>query len=236
MTMANVINVTMVLTGPREGHTENINGHFFDRGVYQLIGQDDKIWACIKFLSTYGAYPDGSKEYHAACTNYEKIMKEQNGLSNIQKNTKSRITEKVLSNVQSGGEGSSEEETVEDKSTDKTDNGKTGIHSAGDRHEDSGFSTEQETESGKSDTKESEKSENPIAGIPELNKKLLKAIMSLDAEDDTHWVKTGKNVGKPKINIIEEAYGETGITRVDVESAAPKYDKTAALEILISKL
>jgi len=234
--MANVVNVLMVLTGPREGRTENINGHFFCNGTYQLEGQDDKIWACIKYLATYGAYPDGSKEYHASCANYEKIMKDQNGLSNIQKNTKSGTTEKVLSNVQSGGKGSSEEETVKDKSADKTDNGEKGICSSGDRHEDSGISAKQETESGKSDTKESEKSESPIEGIPELNKKLLKAIMSLDAEDDTHWVKTGKNVGKPKINIIEEAYGETGITRVDVESAAPKYDKTAALEILISKL
>ena len=234
--MANVINIFMVLTGPREGRTENINGHVFYDGVYNLTGQDDKIWACIKFLATYGAYPEGSKEYHAACANYEKIMKEQNGLSNIQKNTKSGKAEEVLSNVQSGGKGSSKEETVNDESTNNPDNGEAGLHSSGTRHEHSGLSAEQETASGKSDTKEIEESESSIEGIPELNKKLLKAIMSLDAEDDEHWVKTGKNAGKPKITVIEEVYGETGITRVDVESAAPGYDKNAALEVLISKL
>jgi len=234
--MANTVKVIMVLTGPREGRTEDINGHFFYKGVYELIGQDDKIWACIKFLATYGAYPNGSPEYHAACANYENIMKEQNGLSNIQKSTEPGETEKVLCNIQSGGSGSSEEETVIDKSTDKTDSGEKGICSLGDRHEDSGLSAEQETESGKSDTQESEKSESPVEGIPELNKKLLKAVMSLDAENDDHWVKTGKNADKPKITVIEEAYGETGITRIDVESAAPGYNKTAAMEILISKL
>lgn len=234
--MTHAVKVLMVLTGPREGRTEDINGHFFYEGVYQLIGQNDKIWGCIRFLATYGAYPDGSPEYHAACDKYEKIMKEKNGLSNIQENTESGETEKVLCDIQSGGSGSSEEETTEDKSTDKTDEGEKGICPAGDRHEDSGVSTEQKTQSGKSDTQESEKSESPIEGIPELNKKLLKAIMSLDAENDDHWVKTGKNAGKPKITVIEEAYGETGITRIDVESAAPDYDKNAAMEIVISKL
>lgn len=234
--MAGIVSITMVLTGPRAGHTEDINGHFFYKGVYELIGQDDKTWGCIKFLATYGAYPDGSKEHSAACANYEKLMKEQDGLSNIQESTKSGTTDKVLSNIQSAGGGSSEEETVEHKSDDKPDDGEKRVHSSGDRHEDSGVSAEQKTESGKSDTEESEKSENPIEGIPELNKNLLKAIMSLDAENDDHWVKTGKNVGKPKINVIEEVYGETGITRVDVESAAPEYDKATALEVLISKL
>lgn len=235
--MPNTIRLTMVLTGPREGWTEEINGHYFQNGVCVLIGQDDKLGPCIKFLATYGAYPKGSEEYHAACDNYEKIMKEQNGLSNIQESTKSGATEKILSDVQSGGEGSSSEETVKNESVDETNDGEEGVHSSGDRHDDSGLSAEQETESGESNPEKFKKPEIAVtAGIPEVNKKLLKAIRSLNAEVDDQWVKTGKNAGKPKISVVEEAYGETGITRDDIEAAAPGYDKDSAMEILISKL
>lgn len=234
--MPNTISVTMVLTGPRKGWSENINGHYFHNGVYKLVGQEDRINPCIKFLATYGAYPEGSKEYHAACDNYEKIMKEQNGLSNIQESTEPGATTEVLSSVQSGRKGSSSEKTAKNKPTDKINVGEEGVHSSGTRHEHSRLSTKPETESGESNPEKCEKSKTPVEGMPELNKKLLQAIKSLNAEDDDHWVKTGKNAGKPKISVVEEAYGETGITRIDIESAAPDYDKNAALEILISNL
>ncbi len=236
--MATAVRMNMVLTGPREGQTIDLNGHYFYKGVCPIIGQDDKLGHCIKLLSTYGAYPEGSTAYKEACAKYKDIMKEKNGLSNTQKSTKSGKTDKVLSDIQSGGKGPSKEETIDDKADNKPVEGTEGIHSSGDRHEDSGLRTEQKPENRESDTKKSTETESGVSleDSPEINKKLLKAIKSLDAENDDHWVKTGKNADKPKISVVEEAYGETGITRDDVEAAAPGYNKNMALEILISKL
>ena len=236
--MATTVRMNMVLTGPRAGQNIELSGHYFYKGVCPIIGQDDKLGPCIKVLSTYGAYPEGSGAYKRACTKYKAIMKEQNGLSNIQKSTKSGKTKKVLSDIQSGGKGPSKKETIDDPSDNEANEGTEGIHSSGDRHEDSGIRTEQKPENRESDTKKSAKTESGISveDSPETNKRLLKAIMSLDAENDDHWVKTGKNAGMPKISVIEEAYGETGITRADVEAAASGHNKDVALEIIVSNL
>lgn len=54
----------------------------------------------------------------------------------------------------------------------------------------------------------------PVAAV---NVKLQKAIAQLDPADDTHWTKDGK----PAMVAVEKLYGSSGITRQDVEAAAP---------------
>lgn len=55
----------------------------------------------------------------------------------------------------------------------------------------------------------------------ELNRKLLKAVRSLDPKDDSHWTKDGK----PAIKAVETMYGAADVTRTDVEAVAPGYTR-----------
>ncbi len=50
---------------------------------------------------------------------------------------------------------------------------------------------------------------------------LRKALEGLDPEVDAHWVATGKNAGRPRLDALVQATGDQGITREDVEAAWP---------------
>lgn len=54
--------------------------------------------------------------------------------------------------------------------------------------------------------------------------KLTRAVMSLDPADDTHWNRDGR----PAMSAVEKMYGSTGITRADVEGAAPGHTRAKA--------
>lgn len=56
--------------------------------------------------------------------------------------------------------------------------------------------------------------------------RLRKAINDLDPDDDAHWTAEGK----PAIAAVTSLYGSTGVTRADVEAAAPGFNRTAAQE------
>jgi len=58
----------------------------------------------------------------------------------------------------------------------------------------------------------------------ELNTKLQKSVLALDPADETHWTKDGK----PAMTAVEKLYGSAGITRADVEAAAPGYNREKA--------
>jgi hypothetical protein len=53
-------------------------------------------------------------------------------------------------------------------------------------------------------------------------------MMTLDPTNDSHWVMTGAQVGKPKLAVVEEAYGRAGLTRSDLEDALPGYNREVA--------
>lgn len=59
---------------------------------------------------------------------------------------------------------------------------------------------------------------------PELNEKLRKAVMALDPVDNAHWTKDGK----PAMTAVEKLYGSSGLTRADVDAAAPGYTRDKA--------
>ena len=59
---------------------------------------------------------------------------------------------------------------------------------------------------------------------PQSNERLAKAVMSLDPNNDEHWTQTGK----PAMSAIEMAYGSSGITRAQVEAAAPGFTREVA--------
>lgn len=59
---------------------------------------------------------------------------------------------------------------------------------------------------------------------PEVDEKLIAALKKLDPKNDDHWVKDGR----PAMAAVEELYGSAGITREDVETAIPGYDRKVA--------
>lgn len=61
---------------------------------------------------------------------------------------------------------------------------------------------------------------------PEVNQKLLEAVHALDPENDEHWTKNGS----PAMAAVEGFYGSADITRGDIDTVAPGYNREAALE------
>lgn len=59
---------------------------------------------------------------------------------------------------------------------------------------------------------------------PQLNEKLRKAVLGLDPADDSHWTKEGK----PAMTAVEKLYGSSGLTRADVDAAAPGFTREKA--------
>lgn len=59
---------------------------------------------------------------------------------------------------------------------------------------------------------------------PQLNEKLQKAVLGLDPADDSHWTKDGK----PAMTAVEKLYGSSGLTRADVDAAAPGFTREKA--------
>lgn len=57
-----------------------------------------------------------------------------------------------------------------------------------------------------------------------VNTRLQRAVMSLDAGDDTHWTRDGK----PAMTVVEKLYGSAGITRADVDAAVPGWTREKA--------
>lgn len=59
---------------------------------------------------------------------------------------------------------------------------------------------------------------------PELNEKLLRAVLSLDPGVDDHWTQDGQ----PAMRAVEQVYGSADITRADVKAAAPEVTRGTA--------
>ncbi|MCK5641931.1 MAG: hypothetical protein KAJ19_14100, partial [Gammaproteobacteria bacterium] len=75
------------------------------------------------------------------------------------------------------------------------------------------------------------RAEEPASSV---NTDILAAVRKLDPEVDSHWVVTGAHKGKPKLQAVEDAYGKAGLTRQDVEAAAPGYNRDAAFDAAIA--
>lgn len=60
--------------------------------------------------------------------------------------------------------------------------------------------------------------------VADIDYKLQRAVMSLDPADDNQWTKDGK----PAMTAVEKVYGSAGITRADVEAAAPGHTRDKA--------
>lgn len=63
---------------------------------------------------------------------------------------------------------------------------------------------------------------------PQPDSRVRSAVEALDPENDRHWVATGANAGKPRVDVVAQAAGIEGLTRVDLDAAWPDWTREKA--------
>jgi len=207
------------LFGGYAGRTMVVNGHKFVQGVYRTVQSPHAAATLVKVLAYYGAYHKGSAEYDAA------LAKEQgNGADEVHSGSKCRPADPVPHEGGSDGVGSPASGNADDGAGAASSEGAgSGSGSAGDGREDAGVPKFEDSAS------LPQPSEPASVGSEEVKTALLK----LDPEDDTQWVKTGEHAGKPKLNAVEAAFGRAGLTREDLEAALPGWNRDKAIEYMM---
>jgi len=191
------------LFGANKGKTMNIGTHEFFSGRCLVQTSAESMGHIANYLKSYSAFPKGSPEYDEAIK-----KEEENGIrSEVDKSDGQGTPEEVPSTDESSGEGASTEEADDSPSDADTPQGEEGVRTEGDGHEDSGIPNQPV---------------QPDTGL--LDVELKRAVMALDPDNNAHWTADGL----PHLTIIEEAYGSTGITRQDVEIAAPGWNREKA--------
>jgi hypothetical protein len=132
------------------------------------------------------------------------------GASQVHSTPESGETDKVPSKVRQDGTGSEEETAVYIGSDDGARSGSARSGSDRDGYEDSRISTEDRF---------NQSSSNQVN--PE---KLMKVLQGLDPTNESQW----NAVGLPKLNVVGELYGSEGVTRKDIDSVWPEFNRKMA--------
>ena len=215
--MAQLLRYEFRFFGVLKGKTKNVNGHQFIDGISAFAVEPGASLFVQKHLATYNAYAKGTQEYDEAL----KKENEENGVSNnVHTGSEHGQADEVPDRVrETSGQITKATSDFWDRAADGED-GAAGVRSEGDGHEDTGL-PKFEVE------KDRAQPEEPSI---EQNREILVALQKLDPNEDSHWTTTGK----PMLKVVEDVYGRAGITRQDVESAAPGYNRDKALEALMA--
>lgn len=122
----------------------------------------------------------------------------EDGTSKVDPDTRRGQAEPVSGRVQPTGEGLDEVSTDNGDGPDGSGDSPEGSVPSGDGQQDTGDD-----------------------GTQEFKDRLLTAINKLEVENDEHWTKDGR----PRIDAVEKFYGSAGVTRGDVDAAAPGYTR-----------
>lgn len=228
--MSTLIQVLFFLVGPLAGRTISLGSlHYnFVDGKMKLVATPPDMALHASFLEkNWQAYPEG----------HPKLEELKNGQRNIQESPKSDSGTEIDSGLQPNGAGTEagEQENNGTRTVDYTP-GDTGVFSDGDGHPPSvEFKAEEFLAEKPLVEEEPPASETPPVEsepAPEVNQKLLKAVQNLDPLDDSQWNKDGK----PAMTAVEKLYGSAGITRADVEGAAPGWNREKAKDALAASV
>jgi hypothetical protein len=176
--------------------------------------------AAARVFSFYGAYARGTPEYDEALAAEEA----ENGANEVDPSAFEGADPAIPTGVGSDGAGPSEGEAasssvnVEPGGTDFTS-----PDSGGDGYEHAGIPKFPEDKD--------YRAEEPSSSV---NDEVAAAVKKLDPDVDAHWVMTGGHKGKPKLQAVEDAYGKNTLTRQDIESAMPGYNRDAAAEAALA--
>ena len=229
--MSQVMQYEFRLFGPRKGQTVTINGHPFVNGRVVLVQASQNMEACMKVLSFYGAFARGTPPYDEALAQEEAEdeiptnVEAEHGASEVYTETVKGSDAPVPTSVRPDGAGFAKEAAVDGSGSDHTKgaDGSSGDPS-GDGHGHAGIPKFPE-----------DKDRRVIEPPSQVNEIVKIAVLKLDPEVDQHWVMTGAHKGKPKLQEVESAYGKAGLTRQDIEAAAPGWTRDYALEAALAK-
>jgi hypothetical protein len=220
MMMSQVMQVTLRLFGPYAGKTMSINGHHFVDGNLTLNIASAAIAAFTRVMSFYGAFAKGTPEYDAALAAEEII----NGGSSVQESSGDRGPDEVQDPVrQNGSEPTPQAPAV-------------GAVPTGDTAENAGFDSPgyRYTDAGVPKFEERANTPQPSEPTATVNADIRNAVMKLDPEEKSHWVQSGPDKGKPKLSAVETSFGRAGLTRQDVESAIPEWNRDKAINAALA--
>lgn len=199
------------LFGYYAGATMDINGHIFVNGSCAILVQPENLGFLVNYFRKYGGFLKGTPEYDEAFAEQEK----RNGdRVEAKPSTGNRSPEEVQSNAGPTGGGAAEAESILSPGHANSEEGDASIRSKGNGHEDPGLPVEPEVK---------DKGEPAFP----VNMRLRKAVMALDSQKPMHWTAAGL----PAMLAVEQAYGDTGFTRADVNAAAPDWDREKAAEL-----
>ena len=226
--MSQLMRFDFRLFGPRRDQTIIINGHPFVNGLCSIGQSSQNLAACVRVLGFYGAYHRGSSEYDAAVAKEEAEDAAKGVVSNGTDEAVSETLEgaeaPVWGGVRSVGEGSSAPAADDRGAAVETDgSGSAGGDAHGDGHEHAGLPVFPE-----------DANHRITEPASEVDEAVKLAILKLDPQNEDHWVRTGAAKGKPRLQIVEEAYGKAGLTRQDLEAALPSWTRDTALEAALA--
>lgn len=219
--MTQLYEVELVLVGVNAGKTVKLNHLQFVNGSCIVQGDPDNMQHAINYYRSYSAFPAGSPEYEAAEERYQlALLEEFNGVSDSPKATERGAPDAVSSALQSVGPGASDTRALRRDADAGRDAGRQGHGANGDGREDSGVSSEQADHISDSD-------DASVAGTGlDFDTPMARAIIALDPDNEDHWTEEGL----PKVSVVEQAFGTAGVTRQDVESAIPGWNREIARE------
>ena len=218
--MSSIMQFTFRLFGPRKGQTMVLNRHQFIDGICTLVQSSENMGTAARVFSFYAAYARGTPAYDAAMAKEQAEEAKANGADDSSPPAIEGSDPAVPASAGSDGAGSSEGEAVPSA----VDAGAGGTNPAdpdasGNGHEHAGVPKFPEDKD--------YRAEEPASTV---NAEVAAAVRKLDPDVESHWVQTGAHKGLPKLTAVEDAYGKNTLTRQDIESATPGYNRAAAAE------
>lgn len=205
----------LVLTGPYAGKSGTFNGYKFEGGKCVLLGTDAGVAGAKRYFArTYRAYPEGSPELAEAQAADEARKEAANGKREAHPAQHDPASGSSDGDVRPDGSGPSPAQADDGAGDGDASEGAPGSVPGGDGHGDAGLPPQEPQPKQQDDSQQGTVISDP---------KLLKAVDSLDPENDDHWTQAGL----PKLTAVEEAYGEA-VTRQMVKNVAPDLDRDVA--------
>ena len=192
----------LILTGAHAGKTIQLGNFQFVNGATVVEGAANDVEGKCTYLGRcYKAWPDGSLELqHFQRLDQEREAK-RHGAGKANETAQQGHTGALPGGVQSDGRGSPPIPPDNGQGAAPDSSGAAGSVSNGNGQQDAGDS----------DT-------------GWRTGRLGEAVRGLDPDNDEHWTADGR----PRMDAVEAAFGSADVNRVDVQQAAPGFDREVA--------
>ncbi len=218
--MAGQIDVIFKIVGPQAGVTKTIDKKDFVLGYWRTRVPHEHYEGLVNKLGQgYNAWPLGSPALIAAEAAWEKR-------SGRPIRIQAGASEHVPAGVQGDGLRVEPERHADAASC---LSGSDGARVAAERAGSEGDSVSRGTEERAEGCGLPDGLLSPASGpAPQPDSRVRNALEALDPDNDKHWVMTGANAGKPRVDVVAQAAGVEGLTRADLDVVRPGWTRELA--------